>query len=305
MKIAILSFYSGQSDRGVETWAKNLSTKLGDIFDIKIISGENYKWENNNWFYHRWLILIHAILSIREWSDADVLIPANGTFQTLVCRLVSWIKRKPLIVFGHSGPGADDKWNLWCSPDVFVAFSTPQAVWANKFKLPWTKVIIIPHAVDTEVFFPSNIPKIHDVLCVAASSRDKRVDLVRKAASNLIVVGSGQELEVEHSKMPVIYNQSKVFCFVPQTWEAFGLVFLEAMACNLPVVTIDDPVRREIVGDAGIFVKNPENTKELANAIDLALKTDWGDKPRKQAEKFSWDKIAKQYENICNNNYQR
>ncbi|MBI5358401.1 glycosyltransferase family 4 protein [Candidatus Amesbacteria bacterium] len=274
-KIAILSKYSGIYNRGVESWAENLRRKLNvDINPTNILG-------------------------------YDIIIPTNGRAQVFIYRLITWIFGKKLVVFGHSGPGADDKWNLWCSPNVFVAFSSPQADWAKKFKLPWTKVIIIPHAVDTEVFFPSNIPKTHDVLCVAANSRDKRVDLVRKAAPNLLVVGSGQELEVEHSKMPVIYNQSRVFCFVPQPWEAFGLVFLEAMACNLPVVTIDDPVRRGIVGEAGVFVKNPENAKELANAIKLALITDWGDKPRKQAEKFSWIKIAKQYEDICNNNYQR
>ncbi len=301
-KIAILSFYSGHSDRGVETWAENLSTKLGDKFDINIISGENYKWKSNNWFYHRWLIFKHTIFSINRWLNKDIIISANGTFQTLICRIVSWINKKPLIVFGHSGSGADDKWNLWCSPNVFVAFSNPQAAWANKFKFPWTKVMIIPHAVDTNIFTPNDkIKKTIEVLCVAANSPDKRVDLVRKAVnSQLLVVGSGQEIQMDHDKMPEIYQKAKVFCLVPQLWEAFGLVFLEAMACNLPVVTIDDPVRREIVGSAGIFVKNPENTHELANAIKLALKTDWGDKPRQQAEKFSWDKIATQYEKLFN-----
>ncbi len=54
----------------------------------------------------------------------------------------------------------------------------------------------------------------------------------------------------------------------------------------------------EIVGNAGFFVNNPEDAKELSAAINLALKTDWGDKPRGQAEKFSWDKVTKKYEDL-------
>lgn len=270
-KIAILSKYSGIYNRGVESWVEELRSKLG--VDVNPSNITNY----------------------------DIIVSTNGRFQVFIYRLLTWKLGKKLVVFGHSGPGADDKWNLWCSPNVFVAFSKSQKDWAEKYKFPWTKIELIYHAVDTLVFSPNKkVFKTTDVLCVAANSPDKRVDLVRKAINHLMIVGSGQEMEVDHKDMPKIYNQAKVFCFVPQPWEAFGLVFLEAMACNLPVVTTDDPVRREIVGDAGIFVKNPENIEELASAINLALTTDWENKPRLQALKFSWAKIATQYEKLFN-----
>jgi len=278
MGVAILSFYNNLVERGVETWAENVKKNL---MDVKIFSG----WECFNPFL---------------WRRFDTVIPTNGRVQVLLARLFC----KRIIVFGHSGPGADDKWNLWCSPDVFVAFSLYQAKWAERFKYPWTKVKIIPHAVDTEIFKPdNNVKKTTEVLCVAANHPNKRVDLVKKAWNDVMVVGSGQKREVKYQEMPKIYNQVKVFCFVPWAREAFGLVFLEALACNLPIVTIDDPIRREIVGDAGIFVKDPQNTKELSEAIKLALKTDWRDKPRKQSEKFSWSKIVRQYEDICCDNH--
>lgn len=282
MKIAILSFYSGHINRGVETWAKELQKHSKKFADVNIISGLS--------IYFFWKLI-----------DAKIIVSTGGRFEIIFTRIWTWVLGKQLLVFSHSGPGADDKWNLWCSPNIFISFSHSQAIWANKFKLPWTRIVVIPHAVDTSFFVTNkNIKKTTEVLCVAANNPDKRVDLVRKAVKNLMVVGSGQEIEVAYSKMPNVYQRAKVFCFVPQPWEAFGLVFLEAMACNLPVVTIDDPVRREIVGDAGVFVKNPENVKELASAIKLALATDWADKPRKQALKFSWDKIAVQYEKLFN-----
>ncbi|MBI4037113.1 glycosyltransferase family 4 protein [Candidatus Daviesbacteria bacterium] len=291
MKIAILSFYSGQVDRGVETWAKNLKEKLKD-FDIEIISGKAEETYFTN-----------VLRNIKRWAKTDIVVPTNGRSQVFVCRLVSWITRRPMVVFGHSGPGADDKWNLLCSPNIFVAFSDSQKKWAESHRLPWTKVVKIPHAVDTKIFTPPlKKPRKKIVLCVAANSPDKRVDLVRSAAEMIgykfVGVGKGSDKQVTHQKMPEVYKEADVFCFVPQPWEAFGLVFLEAMASNLPIVTIDDPVRREIVGDAGIFVKDPTVGEELSYAIFDAYDKSWGDKPRKQAEKFSWDKVVKKYEDL-------
>jgi len=69
------------------------------------------------------------------------------------------------------------------------------------------------------------------------------------------------------------------------------------MATGLPVVATNDPIRHEIVGDAGILV-DPTNTEEYAEALQKALDTNWGNKPRKQAEKFSWDEIAEKYDNL-------
>lgn len=287
MEVAILCFHFNSQSRGVETWARNLSQKITGSIEIKIISG----WK---------------IYNPLEWGGSDAIVATDGRLSVLWCRLVTWILGKSLVVFGHSGPGADDKWNLLCSPNIFVAFSEPQSDWANKYKLPWTQIKTIHHAVDTDVFKPALKKPIKNiVLCVAANTVDKRVDLVKKAVSLVpdalfMAVGPGNPQQVSFEQMPPIYQQARILCFTPQPWEAFGLVFLEAMACNLPVVTINDPVRQEIVGEAGILVNNPEDSRELASAIQEALSTDWGNIPRKQAEKFSWTQIGKLYESLFN-----
>lgn len=284
MKIAILSFYSGRLIRGAETWADNFKKNLQGKMQVDIVSG----LKSYIPFY---------------WLSADVIIPVNGRVQALIARLVSWILGKPIIIFGNSGPGADDKWNLLCCPNVFVVLSESQLEWANKYKLPWTKVKLIHHAVDTDKFFPDlKVKKEETVLCVAADVPAKRVSLVEVAVKllpgiNFLHVGKNS-VHIKYADLPQIYRKVKVFCMVPVPWESFGLVFLEAMASGLPIVTTNDPIRREIVGPAGVFVNNPENAQELAKAIKNAMKINWGSIPRQQAENFSWTKIAAEYEKM-------
>jgi glycosyltransferase involved in cell wall biosynthesis len=97
--------------------------------------------------------------------------------------------------------------------------------------------------------------------------------------------------------MPEIYRAADVFTLPSASSESFGNVLVEAMASSLPIVATEDPIRREIVGGAGIFV-DPTNTDEYAKSLQRALDTKWGDAPRKQAEKFSWDGIANEYEEL-------
>lgn len=280
MEISILSFNNGKHLRGAEIWAQSLQEKMKDKYEIKIFE------------------------SFSKWVLGDINIPINGRWQVFICRFLTWIRGKPMVVFGHSGLGADDKWNLLCSPDIFVAFSDYQKGWAEKYKLPWTKIVKISHAIDLTRFSPAACrPDNKTVLCVAANTPDKRVGLVAAAVKlihgvNFMAIGKGNPVEASFEEMPEIYKKADLFCFVPQSWEAFGLVYLEAMASNLPVVTVDDPIRREIVGEAGIFVKEPISVDKLTSAIEFAMKSDWKDIPRKQAEKFSWNLAVKEYDKL-------
>jgi glycosyltransferase involved in cell wall biosynthesis len=104
----------------------------------------------------------------------------------------------------------------------------------------------------------------------------------------------------KYNEMPKVYASCDLFSFPTWKVESFGIVMVEAMASGLPVVASDDPIRREIVGNAGILV-DPTNIDEYALALKKALDTDWGDRPQKQAEKFSWDDIAKKYDELFQN----
>ncbi len=281
MKIVFLCRDYGQVNRGAETFtgelAKNLQS-LGHLVEIHKDTFDNIP------------------------SDARAIISTNGRLDALLTRIWCLSKRVKMIIVGQSGFGWDDKLNLWLFPNVFVALTQYQKEWAHKIN-PLVKIEVIPNGVDLTKFNPQvkpvkiNMPK-PVILNVGVVDSFKRQFLLKKASKHsVLLVGKGGDLEVEHKDMPSVYTACDLFSYPTSERESFGIVMLEAMASGLAVVATDDPIRREIVGDAGLFV-DPNNIDEYAKTLDRALSTDWGDKPRKQAEKFSWEAIAKAYEKI-------
>jgi glycosyltransferase involved in cell wall biosynthesis len=258
-------------------------------------------------------------------KDFDWVIPVDGGWQVLILKLFQRFKKYMILVSGQAGIGRDDLRNLRLKPDVFVALTSRAEKW-GKETAPRVKILYIPNGVDLRKFKPEIKPiKLNlekpVIICVAGLNPYKRVDLTIKAVSkldkgSLLVLGDGPEKEkidklgkillgpkrflrttIDYQEMPAYYAAADLFTLVSESSEAFGSAYLEAMASGLPVVATDDESRREIIGEAGLFV-NPENLEEYAQALKETLKTDFGSKPCLQAQKFSWDKIASQYEEI-------
>lgn len=88
-------------------------------------------------------------------------------------------------------------------------------------------------------------------------------------------------------------------CFVyPSFYEGFGLPVLEAMVCRTPVITSNVSSIPEITGDNAILI-DPNNTKEIEKAIEKLtsnekLRQDLAERAKKQSEKFTWEKCAKE-----------
>ncbi|MBX4205794.1 glycosyltransferase family 4 protein, partial [Candidatus Microgenomates bacterium] len=260
-------------------------------------------------------------------KDVDIIFPTNNLLQSVFVRIWSVVTKTKMVVSGQSGLGFDDRINMWVFPDAFVALTEHQKKWAQANN-PLVEIFVIPNGVDLKDFksnikaYNFNLPR-PIVLDVSALTFWKRQELAIKAVAkldngSLLLVGMGEDesklrkigenllpgrfkiLSVNHNEMPSIYASSDLFTFPTIPAESFGIVLVEAMAAGLPVVATNDPIRKEIVGNAGLLV-DPENTKNYADAISQALTVNWGDKPRKQAEKFSWDKIAIEYKKLFEN----
>lgn len=346
MKIAILSFYSGNISRGVETFVHELANRLVKLgHEVSVFQGgpalkdSYYKTVcvemaidcNNNGSYFPYInyrarkikSFTDKVLKIVD-EDTEIIFPTNGQWQSLLCKI--WAKRHgaKMIIAGQSGPGIDDRLNLLTFPDVFIGLTDYQINWAKRVN-PFVKKQKIPNGVDLNKFGAGIKPEKIDlprpiILCVGAFDFWKRQDLSIKAIAklkkgSLLLVGKGKEenklrdlgnkllpnrfgiMSFPYEKMPSLYRAVDLFTFPTVPWESFGIVLLEAMANGLGIVATDDPIRKEIIGDAGFFV-DPTNTEEYAKILQKALDTDFGDKPRKQVEKFSWDIIARKYEKV-------
>lgn len=228
-----------------------------------------------------------------------------------------------MIISGHAGVGADDAWNIFFRPDTFIALTASQLYWAKKIT-PELQLKHIPNGVDLAKFNPNVKPKKIDlkkpiVICVSALVPYKRIDLTIKAVAkarnlSLLLLGDGQlagsldslgkrllgnnylRLNPPYIDMPSHYKTANVFTLASQT-EAFGISYIEAMACNLPVVTTNDSSRAEIIGDAGILT-DPANLAQYAKDLSIAVKTNYRSIPYNQALKFSWNKVAREYSKV-------
>ncbi len=214
--------------------------------------------------------------------------------------------------------------------------ATSRAVWYRDAE-------IIPNAVDPERFHPRNsgkkIRERHDidpdhkvVMYVGRLVYHKGLEFLVRSAKYLdddtkyLIVGTGdfkpelerivkdEELEdkvifagrVSNEDLPYYYGATDVFVLPSVSrLEAFGIVTLEAMASEVPVVVSDIPGVREVIteGRNGL-VAEPMNPQDIAGKIRLILENPdvakrMGKKGRERVlDNFTWEIVAENIEKV-------
>ncbi len=102
---------------------------------------------------------------------------------------------------------------------------------------------------------------------------------------------------VSDEDLPAIYRNAEFF-ILPSLYEGFGIPVLEAMSYETPVITSNVSSLPEVGGDAALYV-DPNDADDIANKMkkllgDNNLKKQLIEKGKKQVEKFSWEKSARQ-----------
>lgn len=331
MKIAFFNIYQQEIARGSETFVREIAQRLLKENEVEIISDKikvKGRWPliwrtflDPQGLQIFWFTFKNIPLLWRK--KYDVIIPLNGGWQPAIIRMITWLYGGKMVISGQSGMGWDERNNIWSFPDIFIALSSTAKIWAKKNN-PFVRVEQISNGVDLKKFTPNgpvfkNGLKKPVVLCVGAFTKQKRLNLAVDAVAGvkgatLLIAGGGGDLKKEiedyglkilgkdrfqitsvpFAKMPEVYRSADVFTLPSASSEAFGNVLVEAMASGLSVVATNDTIRKEIVGDAGILT-DPVNAVEYSGALKKALETNWEEKPRNQAEKYSWDYIAQRY----------
>lgn len=310
MKIAILSRYQNTINRGAEVYVSELSKRLSQDNEVEVLFGKDAD-------------------SLKKVLDGnfDIVLSINGGMQLLKASVGRFFKPYKLIISGQAGIGRGSIWNIViCQPDYFIALTSVMATWAKKWAIN-TQVVTIPNGVDLEKFRPLgrkidfNLPK-PIILSVGALTTYKHHERLINAVSelergSLVIVGKGGRykelkskgdhllngrfkiLDFSHQEMSEVFRGADLFSLPSWDREAFGIVYVEAMACNLPVVAPNDQTRKEIIREAGIFV-DVANKKQYAQALHQALLRNWQNIPRRRAENFSWDEVARKYQDLFN-----
>ncbi len=200
------------------------------------------------------------------------------------------------------------------------------------YNIPDEKIEVIHNGIDMQVFHPVSRRKMLDelgitdnyVLFVGRLTRQKGIDTLVKAspkidAKILLVTGKEDSKETyEHyrkllenrdniiwihrhlqvDELVELYSHAAVFV-APSIYEPFGIINLEAMACETPVVASRVGGIKEVVRDGvdGLLIESG-NADELAEKVnrllrDEDLRREMGKNGRKRAEEFSWEKIAR------------
>ncbi|WP_216900361.1 glycosyltransferase family 4 protein [Synechococcus sp. CCY 9618] len=201
------------------------------------------------------------------------------------------------------------------------------------YGVPAERLRLVPEGIDPSLWTggaDDGAREPHTVLCVARQYPRKRVtDLIsafrqvvdRLPSARLVVIGDGPEhgalqalverLQLgaavrllgalaDDGEVRAWYRRSAIFC-LPSIQEGFGIVFLEAMASGLPVVSTTATAIPEVVPDgrAGLLVP-PRDPAALAGALhkllsDPDLQARCRAFGREHVQPFSWDRVAERF----------
>lgn len=133
---------------------------------------------------------------------------------------------------------------------------------------------------------------------IGADTKDYEARMMDKVKGKKNIVWIHENLGDE--KNVELYSSARVFV-CPSVYEPFGIINLEAMACDTPVVASAVGGIKEVVvpDETGLLVE-PGNPAQIAKAVNSLLANPelasyMGKNGRRRVEKyFSWESIAKQ-----------
>jgi glycosyltransferase involved in cell wall biosynthesis len=136
----------------------------------------------------------------------------------------------------------------------------------------------------------SKLPGVHLAVAGDGPLRDQL-----RAKADALMPGRYHNFTITPDRMPALYSAASLFLHLSRD-EAFGNVYVEAMACGLTTVAWDLPRTRWITGPTGRLVAEGDQDALVST---IARSLEQGDSQAdlsKRAENFSWQKIGADYE---------
>jgi glycosyltransferase involved in cell wall biosynthesis len=162
--------------------------------------------------------------------------------------------------------------------------------------------------VDTDFYHPLNSKKQSDILFIGEKVNQEGYYLLEKAQKQIktkvtILSRKNNKFSLTDQDMIKAYNNAKIVLALSFN-EPFGLIPLEAMACGVPVIALNEGGYTETIHDAKTGFLIPRDSKILAEKINYllqneSLRQELGRNGRKSMEKnFTWQKHGQRLEKI-------
>jgi glycosyltransferase involved in cell wall biosynthesis len=277
-------------------------------------------------FAYEELTFVPALLRTYRPEDYDVTLTCSYPFTNWALRHRAWSGSRPPHVFVTQ----NGDWPAISNDAEYRLFGCDGLVCINpdfyeRNKARW-RSCIIPNGVDCGRFQPGppqreqfGLPSDRlIVLMVSALSPSKRVEIGIEAVSkipdaHLVVAGDGPlrqsldelatrrlpgrftRLSLTPTQMPALYRSADIFLHLSKD-ESFGNVFVESMACGLPIVAHDSARTRWIVGH-GEYLVDTDNVAAISQNLKLARQAPAAERQTRveNSARFSWPKIGELY----------
>jgi glycosyltransferase involved in cell wall biosynthesis len=192
------------------------------------------------------------------------------------------------------------------------------------------KIVVIENGVDIDMFTPSPRTIAAEGVNVSVAlfvgdirSRRKNLDTVllalRQTSNVRLMVAGDARSSPFPAQVPDLIKAGRVqflgyrsdvhklmteadFFVFPSRAESMALVFLEAMASGLPVISASSAGAAPLITpEAGIVLDDPNDVDGLAAAMqrlagDPELRASMGREARRIAEEHTWERMAERYE---------
>jgi teichuronic acid biosynthesis glycosyltransferase TuaC len=240
------------------------------------------------------------------------LIHAHYVFSGMIARLQL---RYPLVVSFHGAAEMVGWVGLLCKMLAPLADAVTVTSEQHKAQLGRKDAYVIPCGVDLDLFVPMpkeearqrlGLPQDKKLVLFAGIVRpEKRLDIIRAAVEMLrreddqvdLVIATGQP----HERIPLYMNACDVLALASD-YEGSPVVVKEAMACNLPIVSVDvGDVAQVIGGTEGCYIcqRHPADmAQKLRWALDRGQRTNGRQAIQRLGLETTLDRLLQVYERL-------
>jgi len=186
---------------------------------------------------------------------------------------------------------------LFADRVILVSESLSKYLWVKNYD-------ILPVCLDAKLFIPMERNECRLKLGLELDKKyvlfpsdperiEKRYELAKKACDlatdqpELIVLKN-----IPHDQMPIYMNAVDTL-IITSKYEGSPTVVFEALACNLPIVSVDvGDVKFRIAGMEGCYLCEKDSPDDIAKGLDFVLKSNSRLSSSEKMQEFSSDKFA-------------